>query len=306
MNNKPVSRPGHVALRVLDLDESINHYVNVIGLIKTGQDEQGRVYLKAWDEHDHHCLILREADSPGMDCMAFKVVSESELKRLAQALEDYGVSIEWIAAGTNLATGERVRFTAPTGHVFELYAHKDLYGNGMPTTNPGVQAKNLKGAHPSRFDHCALMGEGVEASYRLFKDILGFDLAEQVLDGETMMAAFMSCSNKPHDVAFIFAPDKGKLHHMSFFVESWAQVLSAADTIANHDVSHEIGPTRHGITRGETLYFFDPSGNRNEVFSGGYIWYSDRPTLTWTADELPRAIFFTERKLSETFFNVMT
>ena len=122
----------------------------------------------------------------------------------------------------------------------------------------------------------------------------------------TMMAAFLSCSNKPHDVAFIFAPDKGKLHHMSFFVESWAQVLTAADTIANHEVSHEIGPTRHGITRGETLYFFDPSGNRNEVFSGGYIWYSDRPTLTWTADELPRAIFFTERKLSETFFNVMT
>jgi len=26
------------------------------------------------------------------------------------------------------------------------------------------------------------------------------------------------------------------------------------------------GPTRHGITRGQTIYFFDPSGNRNESF----------------------------------------
>jgi catechol 2,3-dioxygenase len=30
-------------------------------------------------------------------------------------------------------------------------------------------------------------------------------------------------------------------------------------------------PARHGITRGTTIYFFDPAGNRNEVFAGlGY------------------------------------
>ncbi|MHA3061426.1 catechol 2,3-dioxygenase [Acinetobacter sp. ANC 4636] len=306
MSKKSVSRPGHVELRVLDLQDAVNHYANVLGLIETARDDQGRVYLKAWDEHDHYSLILREAESPGLECMAFKVVNEAELKRLAQALQDYGVSIEWRPAGENLATGERARFITPTGHVIELYANKEIYGNGMPTTNPGVQAQNLKGIHPSRLDHCALMGDDVAGSYRLFTEVLGFDLTEQVVDGDTMMAAFLSCSNKPHDVAFIFTPDKGKIHHMSFFVDSWAQVLSAADTIANHDVPHEIGPTRHGITRGETLYFFDPSGNRNEVFSGGYIWYSDRPALTWTADELPKAIFFHERKLNETFFNVMT
>ena len=39
MNSKPVSRPGHVALRVLDLEESVHHYVNVIGLIETGRDK---------------------------------------------------------------------------------------------------------------------------------------------------------------------------------------------------------------------------------------------------------------------------
>lgn len=306
MNKKPILRPGHVELRVMDLNEALNHYVNIVGLVETGRDQLGRVYLKAWDEHDHHCLILKEADNPGMECMAFKTASTEDIDILEKKLNNYGVETRWMEPGQNLATGKRLRFTAPTGHIFELYAHKDIYGNGMPTTNPGIKADGLKGIHPSRFDHCALMGSGVEESYKLFKDVLGFELTEQVVDGDTMMAAFMSCSNKPHDIAFIHADHKAKLHHMSFFVDSWAQVLSAADTIANHDVPHEIGPTRHGITRGETVYFFDPSGNRNEVFSGGYIWYSDRPTLTWTADELPRAIFYTERKLSESFFNVMT
>jgi len=40
----------------------------------------------------------------------------------------------------------------------------------------------------------------------------------------------------------------------------------AADIIAKNKVPVEYGPGRHGITRGLTIYFFDPSGNRNEVF----------------------------------------
>jgi catechol 2,3-dioxygenase len=306
MNRKAVLRPGHVAIRVLDLNAAVHHYVNVLGMLETARDQQGRVFLKAWDEHDHHSLVLREADAPGMDYMAFKVADETTLHQLEQAITEFGLDTQWIAAGEHPGTGRRLRFTAPTGHVFELYAHKVLQGNGMPTTNPGIKATNLKGIHPSRFDHCALIGDDVLGSYRLFTEVLGFELTEQIVAGDDKVAVFLSCSNKPHDVAFIHGPVKGKLHHMSFFVESWAQVLDAADTIAEHDVAHEIGPTRHGITRGETLYFFDPSGNRNEVFSGGYIWYPDRPVLTWTADELPRALFFHERKLNETFLNVVT
>lgn len=46
------------------------------------------------------------------------------------------------------------------------------------------------------------------------------------------------------------------------------------------DVSVDVGPTRHGITRGTTICFFDPSGNRNEVFSGGYQTFKDFPAIT--------------------------
>lgn len=306
MSMKDVLRPGHVAIRVLEMGEAINHYVNVLGLIETGRDAAGRVYLKAWDEYDHHSVVLREADSPGMDYMGFKVAGEATLEKLTARIEQYGLPVTHIDAGEHLMTGRRVRFTAPTGHVFELYAHKETRGNGMPTTNPGIVADNLKGIHPSRLDHCALVGDDLDGSVRLFVDILGFQLTEKAVDGDTVLAAFLSCSTKPHDIAFIRQPVKGKLHHLSFHVDSWSDVLRAADVVAKHDVPHEIGPTRHGITRGETLYFFDPSGNRNETFSGGYIWYPDRPSLTWTAEELPKALFYHERKLSETFLTVLT
>ncbi|CAB3752315.1 catechol 1,2-dioxygenase [Burkholderia sp. MSh2] len=306
MSMQGVLRPGHVALRVMDLDEAVRHYCDVLGLLETGRDAAGRVYLKAWDEHDHHSVVLRESDSPGLDYMGFKVASDAALDELSGRLREAGVPIEWVPEGEHLETGRRLRFVAPTGHLFELFARKTLTGNGMPTTNPGVMAAGLKGIHPTRFDHCALYGDDVDGVAALFVDVLGFQVTEKFVDGETLVAVFLTCSTKPHDVAFMRAPVKGKLHHVSFNVDSWSDVLRAADLVAEYDVSHDVGPTRHGATRGETLYFFDPSGNRNEVFSGGYIWYPDRPSLTWTADEIARGLFYHERKVKESFISVMT
>ena len=82
--------------------------------------------------------------------------------------------------------------------------------------------------------------------------------------------------------------------------------MLAADLISRNNVELDIGPTRHGITRGGTIYFFDPSGNRNEVFCGGYQYYPDNPVLTWTDNELGKAIFYYDRKLNENFLSVTT
>ena len=305
-----VLRPGHVQLRVLDLPAAIKHYGEVLGLWETARDAQGRVYFKAWDEHDHHSVVLREADSAGMDFMGFRVDSPATLKKLADDVKASGLAtdLQWVEAGEMLKTGERFRFTVPTGHSIELFAEKERVGNGMPLVNPEVYPDGLKGMSPSRFDHCLLYGDDLDGTAKLFTGVLGFELTEQVVAGpdKLLIAAFLSCSNKPHDVAFIRSPVKNKFHHASFILDNWGEVLKAADIITRKRVSLDIGPTRHGITRGETIYFFDPSGNRNEVFSGGYIYYPDRPTLTWTDDELGRAIFYHDRKLNENFLSVVT
>lgn len=128
-----VIRPGHVALRVLDVEKAVHHYTRVLGLIETGRDDQGRVYLKAWDEHDHHSVVLRKADSPGMDYMGFVVDSPDTLRDLAGKLEASPLISDqrWIAAGEHLHTGARFRFTVPTGHAIEIFCDKDKVGNGL-------------------------------------------------------------------------------------------------------------------------------------------------------------------------------
>lgn len=303
-----VLRPGHAVIRVLDLEESVDFYTNVMGLKETGRDKNDRVYFKCNDEHDHNSFVIRKSDRAGLDHFGFKVLNKATLDTLEGRLREYGVATERVPAGEMLETGERVRFQIPTGHMIELYADKTGVGNGLGQINPEAWLENQKGINPIRMDHCLIYGGDIDGNRKLFEEVLDFSLVERVKleDGETDLATWLTCSPKAHDIAMVRHPEDGKLHHVSFMLESWEQVLRAADIMSMHRVSIDMGPTRHGITRGTTIYFFDPSGNRMETFCGGYQWYPDLPPTTWTWDEVGRAIFYHDRKLNDAFLGVVT
>jgi catechol 2,3-dioxygenase len=304
-----VLRPGHVQIRVLDLEEAAQFYGNVIGLIETGRDSHGRVYFRAWDEREHSSIILRQADQAGMDFMGWKVDSVATLDKLEADLNAYGTKTERIPAGDLLQTGERVRFEVASGHLMELYAEKSAVKtpqteNNPPPWNPEAE----RGMGPIRFDHCLLYGPDIEKVQDLFCNVLGFHLSEQIMleDGKTQLGVFLACSTKAHDVAFIRNEDRGKFHHVSFYLESWEKVLRSADLMSMNKVSIDMGPTRHGVTRGTTIYAFDPSGNRFETFAGVQSSYPDHEPLTWTWEEVGTSVFYHDRQLNPAFLEVYT
>lgn len=303
-----VLRPGHAVVRVLDLDESVHFYTNVMGLKETGRDNSGRVYFKTHDERDHNSFVIRKADRAGMDCFGFKVLNTATLNELEGRLKDYGLVTERVPAGEMLETGERVRFKVPTGHTIELYAQKTDVGNGLGYTNPEAILPNPVGINPVRMDHALIYGGDIDGNRKIFEEVLGFSLVERVKleDGTTDLATWLTCSAKAHDIAMVRHAEDDKLHHVSFLLETWEQVLRAADIMSINRVSIDIGPTRHGVTRGTTIYFFDPSGNRMETFCGGYQWYPDMQPTTWTWDEVGAAVFYHDRKLIPSFLQVVT
>ena len=67
-----VMRMGRIELKVLDLEKSVDDYTKIIGLEETGRLGDS-VYLKAWDEFDHHSLILTKSNTAGLAHLAFKV-----------------------------------------------------------------------------------------------------------------------------------------------------------------------------------------------------------------------------------------
>ena len=304
-----VLRPGHAQVRVLNLEEAVRFYRDVLGLVETGRDAQGRVYFKCWDERDHNSYVIREADSAGLDFFGFKVLDRATLEKLDADLRAYGLQTTRIPAGEMLETGERVRFELPSGHLMELYAEKTIIGNGAGLVNPApwTQARE-HGIGPVRLDHALMYGPNVAEVKKIFTEVLGFYLVERVLapGGEGEAAIWLSCSHKVHDIAFAEYPEPGKLHHCSFLMESWEQVLRAGDIMSMNAVEVDIGPTRHGVTRGCTIYAWDPSGNRFETFMGGYQPYPDYEPITWTFDNFGQGLDYPQRKLHETFLTVVT
>ncbi|KKB36928.1 catechol 2,3-dioxygenase [Bacillus thermotolerans] len=301
-----IMRIGRLELRVMDLEESVNYYTDIIGLEETGRDGD-RVYLKAWDEYDHHSIILQKSDSAGMDHMGFKVRDIYELEKLEHRIEQFGCKLTRIPYGTRLAEGQAVRFEIPTGHQMELYTEIEQVGTGTGIINPHPWPDGLRGIAPHRLDHTLLTGDDIEAVTRFFTEVLDFHQTEKIVtvDGEVMIGSFLSATNKAHDVAFVKGPD-AKFHHAGFYVDNWYEVLKAADILTKNEVPVEVTPTRHGVTRGQTVYFFDPSGNRNEAFASGYVSYSDFPTITWTEDKIGTGIFYHRRELVESFSKALT
>src|ERR1043165_4233978 len=114
-----VLRPGYIQIRVTDLNAAIRHYVDRVGPHEVSREADGRVYLRAWDEFDRHSVILRPADTPGMDYVGFKVARDADLDVLGARIKSAGTEIEEIPPGEQPGLGRRLGFVVPTGHRIE-------------------------------------------------------------------------------------------------------------------------------------------------------------------------------------------
>ncbi|NVK47038.1 MAG: catechol 2,3-dioxygenase [Rhodobacteraceae bacterium] len=306
MSQEGLLRPGIIQLRVLDMEESLTHYRDRIGLDYVSTGEDGRVYLKAFDEFHRHSVVLREADSAGIDFFAFKADGQAAVDGFRKRIEDYGLAVEDVAEGEMPGSGKRIGFTIPSGHRIEIYADMELSETAPETRNPYIYKDEPRGMRAQRLDHCLLYGPNLPEVETFFTEVLDFHIPERVDLPDGTLAIWMTVSNKAHDIAFVNHPEPGKLHHVAFFLEDWNDIGHAADVMTRYDISRDIGPTRHGITRGQTIYFFDPSGNRNEVFCGGYTAYKDHPTRVWDGNHVGRGIFYYERQMNDAFLSVVT
>jgi catechol 2,3-dioxygenase len=302
-----VLRLGYVHIGVTDLADAHDHYADVVGLVKTAQTAD-RLYFKGWDEWDHHSLVIEEGGA-GLTAMGWKVRDNNALAEIERATQQFGATVERISDGERTAIGDGFRCELPTGHVAEFYSETETVGTSVGTLNPDPwPRRGLHGVGAPRLAHLALSGDDVATLERFMVEVCGFHLTERIVtdpDGGDPVVSFMSCGEQAHDIAVSKGED-GRLHHIAYQVESWNDVLRAADILSMNDVPIDIGPTRHGISRGETVYFFDPTGNRNEVFAGGYRSGPDMPCITWTLDQMSRAILYHYRELPERFLAALT
>jgi catechol 2,3-dioxygenase len=196
----------------------------------------------------------------------------------------------------DLGHGRAYRFLTPSGHVAEVFWDVERYAappakrSRFPNR---VQTRRATGADV-RFLHHANLASGDVARDRVFfEDVLGFTSHEIVVvpGAEMEIVAFLACTNLDHDLGLTLdaVDGPGRLNHLAYALESREAVLLAADTAVEAGLSIELGPTKHGVGESFFCYVHEPSGQRIEIYSGGYLNFEpDRPVVRWDVTASPQ------------------
>ena len=108
----------HIELLTPKLEESARFFVEVMGMIESGR-EGDSVYLRGWDDYEHHTLQLTASPKPGLGHYAFRATSPQALERRVAALEKSGLGKGW--KENNVGHGPAYCFVDTDDHNMEIY-----------------------------------------------------------------------------------------------------------------------------------------------------------------------------------------
>src|SRR6202451_500211 len=101
MSTEPIYDLAHLAhmeMLTPKADESLKFFVDVMGMTETARKGDS-VYLRGWDDYEHHTLKLTASKTSGMGHMAFRARSPQALERRGGALEGAGDELGCAAGG---------------------------------------------------------------------------------------------------------------------------------------------------------------------------------------------------------------
>lgn len=282
-----ILRSSFVELRSPDLEAAEHFYADLLGMIVTARTDDA-IYLRGWEERQHHSLILRRGGVAAVARIAFRVRSEADLDAAADHLSELGLETEW-RQGEDPGMGRSLRVWDPYGEPLELYYEMEQLQSELQRFD------HHRGAPLLRLDHFNLHSPRLEDAYRFWLS-LGFRCSEYIStdgDDERVTGAWLLRKPGVHDVA-LTAGRGPRLHHFAYWIGEPMGVLRACDQLAagGHSDAIERGPGRHGVSNAFFVYLRDPAGHRIELYSCDYYTGDpDHKPLRWSVSD-PRCRSF--------------
>jgi catechol 2,3-dioxygenase len=240
---------GHVALRVTDLERSVAHVTNVLGLHERARSD-GEVLLSSNEKH--HELQLIAADAAALDHIGLEVEGGDELARVRASALAAGAEMLEEARG-EAGIGDAIRFVGPAGMVYEVYDGMDREPLSTNTyLRPGIR----------KLGHLSFACENPVEVVAFWRDALGFRISD-VAGGLT----WMRCDNDHHGLAVSPRPHGNVLHHHAWQTQDWGALGQYCDDIARAGLTLSWGPVRHGPGFNVATYLPDPDGVIIEVYA---------------------------------------
>ena len=288
-----IAHIGHAELRVRDLEASRAFFTELFGLYVTEETDR-QVFLRAWQDWDHHTLVLTQASESSLGHVGWRVEAPGDLREFERRLTAQGIGVHWVEG--SIGHGDALRFNSPSAGVpLELYWEVETFRNRDPAVASRLPSHPLrftgKGVAPRRLDHANILVDDVRTEQEWFSDVLGMRHNYYVVGrDELRLGSFVGRTNISHEIAFMRnrAQDGNRLHHVSYFLDSPDQVVRGATILRDAGHPIEWGPGLHGSSDAMFLYAFEPSGHRVEVWTGGFLLFApDWEPMRWESDAIP-------------------
>jgi catechol 2,3-dioxygenase len=285
-----VAHLGHVELLTPEPERSLWFFTQVLGLTENGSCG-GSVYLRTWDDYEHHSLKLTAAATSGIRRTGLRAASPDALQRRVAQIEAAGLGVGWQDGDPGI--GPTYRFRDPDGHELELYWETEWYrapDELAPALKNQAQAYPARGVSVRRLDHVNYLAAQTEPNGAFICSALGGRVTEQIrLNNGTISAQWLHFAQKSYDLVYTndWTGASGRLHHIAFATDTREDILKAADICIDRQVFIETGPHKHAIQQTFFLYVYEPGGNRIELCNpcARLVFAPDWETITWTEAE---------------------
>src|SRR6202522_2145171 len=159
-----IAHVGHVELLTPEPEASLRFFVDVLGLTENGR-EGNSVYLRTWDDYEHHTIKLTAHDTSGIRRVGLRASSQQALEARVRAIEGTGLGLSWKDGDPGI--GPTYLFRDPDGHELELYWETQWYvppAELKPSLKNQAQAFPGRGVSVRRLDHVNYLAADVAAN----------------------------------------------------------------------------------------------------------------------------------------------
>jgi catechol 2,3-dioxygenase len=284
-----IAHLAHVELLTHKPEESLDFFVRYLGLTENGSAGDS-VFLRAWDDYENTTIKLTAARRPGVGRTNFRASTPEALQRRVAAIEATGLGRGWQDGDPGY--GPVYVFTDPDGHEMGVYYETEWYrptGDLKPALKNQAQAYPGRGVSVRRIDHINYLGVDPVANRDFAVDVLGGMVTEQIVLDDGVAGSWTTFTNKGYDAVWTRdnTGTSGRLHHLSFAVDSRDDIIRAADLALEHGIHIETGPHKHTIQQSFFLYVWEPAGNRIELDNPAarLVFAPDWQPVEWSAEE---------------------
>ena len=220
-------RIGHATFETPDLDNAIDHFTQVVGLVLAAR-EKDRAYLAS----KIGILSVALERGPEARCarLSFEVAADTDFAAASRQLADAGIKSER-RNDTAPGLSEVLTLSDPKGTAIDLFSQWRTIAPPADTAGAGVL----------KLGHVAFVHSDPKAMADFYTTVLGFRVSDWIDD----FFVFLRCNADHHAVNFVRG-EQSVLHHFAFEVRDFAALQNACDLLGRKDIPIAWGPVRLG------------------------------------------------------------